>query len=122
MILAGTMWSALAHCIRVTTMDIIQWIMLGAFISAVGLSILKLYVFFPNKPLLDDDTTPQAIEKLQCIMVECDRGNPHLNEEDLFQKIIKHPSFDSTFFWRFNLNRLRHLIEHYRLKEPNFRR
>ena len=103
-------------------MDIIQWIMLGAFISAVGLSILKLYVFFPNKPLLDDDTTPQSIEKLQHIMVECDRSNPHLDEEDLFQKIIENPSFDSTFFWRFNLNRLRHLIEDYRLKEPNFRR
>jgi hypothetical protein len=33
-----------------------------------------------------------------------------------------HPEFDSTHFWRFNENRLRHLIEHYRFKEPNFRR
>lgn len=103
-------------------MDMIQWIMLGAFICALGLSILKLYVFFPNKPLADDDTTPQAVEKLQRIMVECDNIEPHLDEESLLQKIMKHPDFDSAFFWRFNLNRLRHLIEDYRLKDPNFRR
>jgi hypothetical protein len=103
-------------------MDTIQWIMLGAFVGAVGLSILKLYVFFPNKPLADDDTTPQAIDKLQRIMVECDRLDSHLDEEKLFQKMIEHPDFDSAFFWRFNLNRLRHLISDYRLKEPDFRR
>lgn len=102
-------------------MDTIQWIMLGFFIGALGLTLLKLYVFFPNKPLLDDDTTPLAIEKLQQIMVECDRLTPHLDDESLFQHIIEHPDFDSTFFWRFNLNRLRHLIENYRLQEPNFR-
>lgn len=103
-------------------MDIIQWIMLGAFISAVGLSILKLYVFFPNKPLLDDDTTPQAVAKLQTLMVECDRLYPHLDEEALFQAIVKHPDFDSVFFWRFNPNRLRHLIDAYRFQHPDFRR
>ncbi|HQS66824.1 MAG TPA: hypothetical protein PLM93_06540 [Sulfuricurvum sp.] len=102
-------------------MDTIQWIMLGTFIIALGLTLLKLYVFFPNKPLLDDDTTPQAVAKLQNIMVECDRLNPHLDEENLFQKIREHPEFDSTFYWRFNLNRLRHLIENYRLQKPNFR-
>lgn len=121
MILAGTMWSALAHCIKAVIMDAIQWIMMAAFISAVGLSILKLYVFLPNKPLLDDDTTSQAIEKLQAIMIKCDHLHPDLDEEALFQKMTEHPDFDSTFFWRFNLNRLRHLIEDYRLKEPNFR-
>jgi hypothetical protein len=99
----------------------IQWIMLGAFIVALGLTLLKLYVFFPNKPLADDDTTPQAIEKLQHIMLECDRLNPHLDQETLFQKMIEHPDFDAAFFWRFNLNRLRHLIENYRLQYPNFR-
>lgn len=95
--------------------------MLGAFIIALGLTLLKLYVFFPNKPLLDDDTTPQAVAKLQNIMVECDRLSPHLDDESLFQHMTKHPDFDSTFFWRFNLNRLRHLIENYRIKEPSFR-
>lgn len=103
-------------------MDIIQWIMLGAFISAVGLSILKLYVFFSNTPLVDDDTTPQAVEKLQALMVECDQVTPHLDDEGLFHKITKHPDFDSALFWRFNLNRLRHLIEDYRFKDPDFRR
>lgn len=96
--------------------------MLGAFILAVGLSLLKLYVFFSNKPLLDDDTTPQAVDKLQRILIECDRLDPYLDEENLFQKMVEHPDFDSAFFWRFNLNRLRHLIEDYRLIEPNFRR
>lgn len=103
-------------------MDMIQWIMLGAFIGAVGLSILKLYVFFPNKPLLDDDTTPQAVEKLISIMVECNRLNPDLDAENLFQRMIEHPDFDSALFWRFNLNRLLHLIQDYRFKDPTFRR
>lgn len=102
-------------------MEMIQWIMLSAFIGAVGLSVLKLSVFFPNKPLLDDDTTPQAVETLQRIMVECDRLHPNLDEEKLFQKMIEHSDFDSAFFWRFNLNRLRHLIKDYRLKDPHFR-
>lgn len=102
-------------------MEMIQWIMLSAFIIAVGLSVLKLSVFFSNKPLLDDDTTPQAVETLLHIMVECDRLYPQLDEEQLFQKIIEHSDFDATFFWRFNLNRLQHLIRDYRLKHPHFR-
>jgi len=102
-------------------METIQWIMLAAFISALGLSFLKLYLFFPSKPLADDDTTPQAVEKLQTIMIECDRMYPNLDDEALFQKMIEHPTFDTTFFWRFNQNRLRHLIQRYRLENPGFR-
>ena len=47
--------------------------------------------------------------------------HPNLDDEALFQKMIKHPAFDAAFFWRFNLNRLRHLIQRYRLQEPDFR-
>lgn len=100
----------------------IEWIMMGSFAAALGLSVWKLYYFFPTKPLADDDTTPESVELLERIMVECDTAHAHLDEESLFQMMSKHHDFDANHFWRFNENRLRHLIEHYRLKEPNFRR
>lgn len=99
----------------------IEWIMMGAFVAALGLSVWKLYLFFPAKPLADDDTTPESVELLERIMIECDRAVPGLDEETLYQKMTEHPLFDSKHFWRFNENRLRHLIAHYRLKDSDFR-
>lgn len=103
-------------------MGTIQWLMMSAFILALGLSIWKVYFFFPSKPLPNDERDPQSVEKLQRIMVECDRNNPEIDEETLFQKMTQHSDFDSKYYWRFNLNRLRHLIEDYRFKDPDFRR
>jgi hypothetical protein len=54
-------------------------------------------------------------------MVECNSTHPNLDEESLYQRMTAHHDFDSNHFWRFNENRLRHLITHYRLKEPDFR-
>jgi hypothetical protein len=99
----------------------IKWMMMGAFIAGLALSLYKLYLFLPQKPLADDDTTPESVELLERIMVECNNTHPHLDEESLYQMMTKHHEFDPKHFWRFNENRLRHLIEHYRLKEPNFR-
>lgn len=101
---------------------VIKWMMMGAFIAGLGLAVWKLYYFFPSKRLADDDTTPESVELLERIMIECNSVHPHLDEESLFQLMCEHHEFDSKHFWRFNENRLRHLITHYRLKEPNFRR
>ncbi|MDD3770810.1 hypothetical protein E0765_11745 [Sulfuricurvum sp. IAE1] len=100
----------------------LEWIMLGSFVGGVILTVWKLYAFLPVRRLSDDDTTPESVELLERIMVECDRNEPGLDEEALFQRMTSHPEFDPKHFWRFNGNRLRHLIEHYRFKDPDFRR
>lgn len=99
----------------------IELIMMLAFAGGLVLTLYKVYLFLPQKPLADDDTTPESIELLERIMVECNNAHKHLDEESLFQMMSSHHDFDPKHFWRFNENRLRHLIEHYRLKEPNFR-
>jgi hypothetical protein len=97
----------------------IEWLMMLAFIAGLGLSTWKIYYFLPSKPLEDDDTTSSSIEALEKIMIESNRDG--ITEEELFEKMRNHPEFDTKHFWRFNPNRLRHLIQSYRLKEPNFR-
>jgi len=94
--------------------------MLGAFLAGLGLSAWKVYVFLPTKPLHDDDTTVRSVKTLEKIMIDCNSDGS--TEEELFEKILIHPEFDSQHFWRFNPNRLRHLIDNYRLKNPSFRR
>jgi hypothetical protein len=103
-------------------MKSVEWIMLVSFVGALGLSVWKFYLFFPKTRLADDDTTPASVALLERIMVECDRNEPRLDDETLFQRITSHPEFDPKHFWRFNQNRLRRLIEHYRFKDPDFRR
>lgn len=93
---------------------------MAAFIAGLALSLYKVYLFLPQKPLADDDTTPESIALLEKIMVESHTEG--ISNEALYEEMLAHSEFDSKHFWRFNENRLRHLIEHYRLKEPNFRR
>jgi hypothetical protein len=100
-------------------MTAIQWGMLGAFVLALGLSSWKIIAFLPSKPLADDDTTPESIELLEKIMVECNQEG--MSEETLLETMKKHPEFDANHFWRFNLNKLKHLIRNYRLKDSGFR-
>ncbi|MDP3465804.1 MAG: hypothetical protein Q8R86_08555 [Sulfuricurvum sp.] len=100
-------------------MTTIEWLMMGAFIAGLGLAGWKVYAFLPSTPLEDDDTTTQSTLTLEKIMVECSQDG--MKEEELYEKMHQHPEFDPNHFWRFNQNRLRHLIEGYRLKEPNFR-
>lgn len=100
-------------------MTTIEWLMIGAFIAGFGLSGWKVYAFLPDKPLQDDDTTLQAVEILEKIMIESNSNG--MSEEKLFEKMLIHPDFNKDHFWRFNPNRLRHLIQDYRLKDPNFR-
>ena len=103
-------------------MKTIELIMMLAFAGGLVLTLYKVYLFLPQKPLADDDTTPESVETLERIMVECNSSHPNLDEESLFQLMCEHREFDHKHFWRFNENRLRHLIEHYRRKEPDFRR
>jgi hypothetical protein len=100
-------------------MKTIEWIMMAAFVGGLGLAFWKLYLFFPKTPLADDDTTPESVKLLEKIMVESNHEG--MSEESLYAQMLKHPDFDPQHFWRFNENRLRHLIKNYRLKEPNFR-
>ena len=100
-------------------MKTIEWLMFGAFIAALALSAWKVYLFLPSKPLDDDDTTAASVKLLEKIMLECSRNS--MSEEELFDKMLLHPDFDTKHFWRFNLNRLRHLIQKYRLNDPDFR-
>ena len=66
-------------------MKTIEWIMMAAFIAGLALSLYKVYLFLPQKPLADDDTTPESVALLERIMVECNNAREHLDEESLFQ-------------------------------------
>jgi hypothetical protein len=103
-------------------MKTIEWIMMGAFVGGLVLAFYKLYLFFPRTRLADDDTTPESIEVLELILIETHQNHPASTHEELFQKMTEHPQFDPKHFWRFNENRLHHLIKNYRFKEPHFRR
>ena len=96
--------------------ETIQWLMMSGFVVMLVISIWKLYVFLPNKPLPNDERDPKSVQKLQQIMIECNQINPDMDEETLFQKMTQHKDFDSKYYWRFNLNRLFHLIEDYRFE------
>lgn len=97
----------------------IESIMMIAFIGGLGLAVWKLYYFFPTKRLADDDTTPESVELLERIMVESYRDG--ISHAELYTAMQAHSDFNPEHFWRFNENRLRHLIEHYRFKNPDFR-
>jgi len=96
--------------------------MMAAFAGGLVLTLYKVYLFLPQKPLADDDTTSESVELLERILVETDRNNPSLSDGELYLKMTEHPEFDAKHFWRFNENRVRHLVEHYRFKNPDFRR
>ncbi len=100
----------------------LEWIMLGAFLLAFGLSMWKIYHFFPNSPLADDDRTDEAEAELMQMMLSsiegyCMEGKTPTDKE-LFLHMTHLPEFDHERFWRFNENRLRQLLEKYYLMNP----
>jgi len=86
-------------------------IMLGFFLILLTLSIWKIWAFLPNKQLEDDDRTQESERKLLDIMVRVIKENsPEIKKEELFTKMTEDKEFDKKLFWRFNINRLNHLL------------
>lgn len=104
-------------------MSNIEWIMMAAFILALGLSLWKLYAFLPNEPLSDDDTTPEALDTLTAIMIDTIvtlyEREQALELDAIFEAMQTHEHFDAEHFWRFNVNKLNNLIVRYFLHHPH---
>lgn len=84
------------------------------FILLLIVSIWKIYVFLPTKQLEDDDRTQLAQNELLSLMLKTIKEkNGDLDENELFLSMTKDESFNSELFWRFNLNRLNHLLSFY---------
>ena len=93
----------------------IETIMMILFIIALIISVWKLYVFLPNKVLADDDTNEKSVKELEELMLTC-IDTPDMTKEELFTAITSHKDFDSKHYWRFNQNRLNHLLNTYFVK------
>jgi len=93
----------------------ISTIMMIAFIVVLALMSWKLYAFLPNKPLRDDDTTPESVTELERIMLEC-ITHSSICERELFKAMKAHKDFDQKHYWRFNENRLKHLLNNFCVK------
>jgi len=93
----------------------ISTIMMIIFIIALIISMWKIYVFLPNKVLADDDTNKKAVAELEDIMLTCITKSSMSNQE-LFMAMKEHKDFDEKHYWRFNQNRLNHLLHTYFVK------
>ena len=82
------------------------------FVILLSVSMYKVYAFLPNKALKDDDTTKESQEKLEAIILKIIKNkNNTLTRAELFELVKNDEEFDKEHFWRFNLNRLNHLLE-----------
>ena len=98
----------------------ISTLMMIFFIILLIVSIWKIYVFLPNKVLVDDDTTKESHDELIALVLDVIKksdGKLELNE--LFLKVTDDTKFDSTHYWRFNHNRLKKLLELFYLENEN---
>jgi len=94
--------------------------MLIFFVGLFTVSIWKIYVFLPNKPLADDDTTKESQEELLKVMLKVIKEyQGELSYEELFTRVKADENFDEKKFWRFNQNRLNQLLSYYHLKNPH---
>ena len=91
-------------------------IMMEFFIILLVLSIWKIYAFLPNKQLEDDDSTEDAqdnINKVLLLVIIEHHGK--LNVDELLIKMQEHKDFDNQKHWRFNKNKLNQLLNNYYL-------
>ncbi|DAB27646.1 MAG: hypothetical protein A2513_01935 [Sulfurimonas sp. RIFOXYD12_FULL_33_39] len=95
-------------------------LMMIFFILLLVVSIWKIYAFLPNRQLQDDDTTREATEQLENLMIKIIKQNATaLDNKELFSLMLEDNDFDKKKFWRFNQNRLNHLLSHYFLQNPH---
>ena len=93
--------------------------MLIFFILFLVMSIWKIWAFLPNKQLADDDKTENSENELKSLMMKVIRENRgEIDEKELFLLMSKDESFNSELFWRFNLNRLRQILNVYYMQNP----
>jgi len=92
------------------------------FILFFAISFWKIYAFLPNRQLEDDDTTKEAKDELQKLMIKVIKNNYRdLDNKKLFNLMIADDEFDKERFWRFNENRLNQLLSSYYLQNPHLK-
>ena len=98
----------------------IETIMMIFFLIAMIFSVWKFYAFLPMETLPDDDTNSEAKEELERLMLQVIKesydANPANMAKKIYENMIKSEQFDKTHYWRFNQNRLNHIIQGYLLK------
>lgn len=89
-------------------------LMMIFFILFLIISIWKIYAFLPSKQLADDDTTKEAQDTLKALMIKVMKDNGvDIDNKELFELMINDDAFDKKRFWRFNQNKLNHLLSNY---------
>ena len=97
-------------------MDSLQITMMSFFLLLVTLSIFKLRYFLRVETLSDDDRTPESVLILYAYIKEVLDDNHELTRKELFERVCNLEQFDKEHFWRFNENRLNHLIDDYYIR------
>ncbi|MBN2815322.1 MAG: hypothetical protein JXQ67_01465 [Campylobacterales bacterium] len=96
--------------------SITTWMLLFFFLFLI-ISIWKIAAFLPNKALEDDDTTQDATNFLESLMLKVIvELKGEIDENELYVAMSTNPDFDSELFWRFNLNKLKQLLNTYYVK------
>lgn len=94
--------------------------MLIFFILFLITSIWKIWAFLPNKQLVDDDKTEESEHELNSLMLKVIKEHQgEIDERELFIQMTENENFNSELFWRFNLNRLKQLLNAHYINNPN---
>ena len=94
-------------------------LMLIFFVLFLTASIWKIWAFLPNEQLKDDDTTKESQERLlKCMLDVIQTHKGELEVSELLSAMKEDVKFDTKKFWRFNLNKLHHLLQTYYSNHP----
>ncbi len=94
--------------------------MMFAFIIFMILGVWKIWTFLPTRQLEDDDTTEASQEELIALMldtIKVHQGN--LTEDALLLAMQKSDKFNAKHYWRFNLNKLKQLLQKFYIQHSN---